>query len=119
MEKEYIAFEVEVLIITFLLLSNSGLYIEEFFKLKNKIMIIASNRIGSEVEGDSSMTFFGSSFIANEEGTKVKEMDRVTEGFITYSFDLTEIEKKRYSWGVYRDRRVDLYTPILKTDDSK
>ncbi|MBR4495694.1 MAG: N-carbamoylputrescine amidase [Acholeplasmatales bacterium] len=85
----------------------------------NIMPVIASNRIGSEVEGDSSMTFFGSSFIANEEGTKVKEMDRVTEGFITYSFDLTEIEKKRYSWGVYRDRRVDLYTPILKTDDSK
>lgn len=85
----------------------------------NIMPVIASNRIGTEVEGDSSMTFFGSSFIANEEGTKVKEMDRVTEGFITYSFDLTEIEKKRYSWGVYRDRRVDLYTPILKTDDSK
>ncbi len=85
----------------------------------NIMPVIASNRIGTEVEGDSSMTFFGSSFIANEEGTKVKEMDRVTEGFITYSFDLSLIEKKRYSWGVYRDRRVDLYTPILKTDDSK
>ena len=84
----------------------------------NIMPVIASNRIGTEVEGDSSMTFFGSSFIANEEGTKIKEMDRVTEGFISQEFDLDEIRKKRYSWGVYRDRRVDLYTPLLKTDDS-
>ena len=84
----------------------------------NIMPVIASNRIGTEVEGDSSMTFFGSSFIANEEGTKIKEMDRVTEGFISYEFDLDVIRKKRYSWGVFRDRRVDLYTPILKTDDS-
>ena len=85
----------------------------------NIMPVIASNRIGTEIEGDSSMTFYGSSFIANEEGEKVKEMDRTTEGFISYSFDLSEIAKKRYSWGVYRDRRIDLYQTLLKTDDSK
>jgi N-carbamoylputrescine amidase len=85
----------------------------------NIMPLVASNRIGTETEGDSSMTFYGSSFIANEEGTKVKEMDRTTEGFITYEFDLSAIEKKRYSWGVFRDRRIDLYSPLLKTDDSK
>ncbi len=85
----------------------------------NIMPVIASNRIGTETEGDSSMTFYGSSFIANEEGEKVKEMDRTTEGFISYSFDLSEIAKKRYSWGVYRDRRIDLYQTLLKTDDSK
>lgn len=46
----------------------------------NIIPVIASNRIGEEIEGDSSMTFYGSSFIANEEGEKVCEMDRVSEG---------------------------------------
>ncbi len=85
----------------------------------NIMPVIASNRIGTETEGDSSMTFYGSSFIANEEGERVKEMDRTTEGFISYSFDLSEIAKKRYSWGVYRDRRIDLYQTLLKTDDSK
>ena len=80
--------------------------------------VIASNRVGTEAEGDSKMTFFGSSFIANEEGEKVMEMDREKEGFISYEFDLSLIEKKRYSWGVFRDRRTDLYAPILKTDDS-
>lgn len=85
----------------------------------NIMPVIASNRIGTETEGDSSMTFYGSSFIANEEGEKVEEMDRTTEGFISHSFDLSEIAKKRFSWGVYRDRRIDLYQTLLKTDDSK
>jgi len=85
----------------------------------NIMPVVASNRIGTEKEDESSMTFFGSSFIANEEGIKVKEMDRVSEGFISMEFDLSEIEKKRYSWGVFRDRRIDLYSPLLKTDDSK
>jgi N-carbamoylputrescine amidase len=84
----------------------------------NIMPVIASNRIGTEVEGDSSMTFFGSSFIANEEGNKVEELNRTEEGFILHTFNLDEIEKKRYSWGVFRDRRVDLYSPILKHDDS-
>ena len=84
----------------------------------NIMPVIASNRIGTETEGDSSMTFFGSSFIANEEGNKVEELNRTEEGFILHTFDLDEIEKKRYSWGVFRDRRVDLYTPILKHDNT-
>ncbi|RIA78076.1 N-carbamoylputrescine amidase [Anaeroplasma bactoclasticum] len=84
----------------------------------NIMPVVASNRIGTETEGDSSMTFFGSSFIANEEGNKVEEMNRTDEGFILHTFDLDEIEKKRYSWGVFRDRRCDLYTPILKHNDN-
>jgi len=85
----------------------------------NIMPVIASNRIGTETDGDSSMTFFGSSFIADESGNKVEEMDRTTEGFILHTFDLDEIARKRYSWGVWRDRRVDLYSPILKMDDSE
>jgi N-carbamoylputrescine amidase len=84
----------------------------------NIMPVVASNRIGTETEGDSSMTFFGSSFIANEEGNKVEEMNRTDEGFILHTFDLEENEKKRYSWGVFRDRRCDLYTPILKHNDN-
>ena len=59
----------------------------------NIIPVIASNRIGTERAGDSSMTFYGSSFISNEEGTKVKELDRTTEGYIIEEFDIDEINK--------------------------
>ncbi len=85
----------------------------------NIIPVVASNRIGTETEGNSSMTFYGCSFIANEEGEKVKEMNDTQEGFIIQEFDLEEIAKKRYSWGIFRDRRIDLYKDILKLDDSK
>ena len=53
-----------------------------------------------------------SSFIADETGVKVEEMDRVSEGFIVHTFDLDKINKKRISWGVFRDRRPDMYAAI-------
>lgn len=85
----------------------------------NIIPVIAANRIGTETEPGSSMTFYGSSFIANEEGNKVEEMDRISEGFICYEFDLDEIDEKRYSWGVFRDRRPEVYKQILTFDGRK
>ncbi|MEA5061135.1 MAG: N-carbamoylputrescine amidase [Erysipelotrichaceae bacterium] len=85
----------------------------------NIIPVIASNRIGTEKEGDSSMTFFGSSFIADEEGNMVEEMNRIEEGYRVHEFDLKAIEKKRYSWGVFRDRRIDLYKDIITLHKKK
>ncbi len=78
----------------------------------NIIPVVASNRVGEEQEENSSMTFYGSSFIANEEGDKVIEMDRTSEGHISYEFDLKEINKKRISWGIFRDRRPEMYEAI-------
>ena len=60
------------------------------------------------------MTFFGHSFICDEYGNITKELDNKEEGFIIEEFDLDEISKKRYSWGIFRDRRIDLYKDILK-----
>ena len=78
----------------------------------NIIPVVASNRVGVEIDGDSSMTFYGSSFIANEEGDKVCELNRSEEGILVYEFDLDEINKKRVSWGIFRDRRPDMYEAI-------
>jgi N-carbamoylputrescine amidase len=38
-----------------------------------------------------------------------EEMDRVSEGFILHTFDLDEIEEERRSWGLFRDRRPEIY----------
>lgn len=78
----------------------------------NIIPVVASNRVGREQDGKSDMTFYGSSFIADEEGEKVMEMDRFSEGHISYEFDLEEINKKRISWGIFRDRRPEMYQAI-------
>lgn len=45
----------------------------------NIMPVIASNRIGTETEGDSSMTFYGSSFITDETGALAAEADRESE----------------------------------------
>ncbi len=84
----------------------------------NIMPLMAANRVGTESLGNSSMTFYGSSFIADQHGEKVTEMDRVEEGLRYAEFDLTEIAKERYGWGVYRDRRTDLYGDLLKHDAS-
>ncbi|GIT37893.1 MAG: hypothetical protein Ct9H300mP6_17610 [Gammaproteobacteria bacterium] len=76
--------------------------------------LIASNRIGTESNDRFSMSFYGSSFIADGTGVKVKECSRDNEEAIVYQFDLDEIKEYRSSWGFFRDRRTDFYDDILK-----
>ena len=82
----------------------------------NILPVIASNRIGEESEGDLSMQFYGSSFISDHVGQKVQEADRSTQGILVHTFDLQEIATYRREWGVFRDRRPDLYKPLLTLD---
>ncbi|HEY8889678.1 MAG TPA: N-carbamoylputrescine amidase [Clostridium sp.] len=82
----------------------------------NLVPVIASNRVGVEVIDDSSITFHGSSFITDMTGCKVKEADRTEETVLVQEFDLDDIELKRASWGLFRDRRPELYKTILTLD---
>ncbi len=80
----------------------------------NMVPIIAANRIGTE-QGDScDITFYGSSFITDNFGAKVKEMDSQTKGVITHEFDLDKLVKDRASWGLFRDRRPEYYDRITQ-----
>ena len=85
----------------------------------NIMPVIASNRIGKESSNDLSMEFYGSSFISNHLGELVSEADRESEEIITHTFDLDLITQYRRDWGVYRDRRTDLYNEILTLDGNK
>jgi len=85
----------------------------------NIMPVLAANRVGVETMGKSSMKFYGSSFIADQHGDFVTEMNREEEGIRFAEFDLSEIAKERFGWGVYRDRRTDLYEDLLKHDASK
>lgn len=78
--------------------------------------IIASNRIGVEKGEKWQVKYYGSSFITDHTGAIVQQCDRVSEGIVTASFDLDAIRRYRESWGVFRDRRVDLYHPLLTLD---
>ncbi len=73
----------------------------------NMAVLAASNRIGTENVGEE-MTFYGGSFIADETGLKVEEMEDES-GFRLATFDLEDIRRKRAAWGLFRDRRPSSY----------
>jgi N-carbamoylputrescine amidase len=75
----------------------------------NMVPLVASNRIGLERGRASDMTFFGSSFIADQTGLKVAEADRTEEAVLLHTFDLDAIRNLRAQWGFFRDRRPEHY----------
>jgi N-carbamoylputrescine amidase len=81
----------------------------------NVIPIVASNRIGTE-ESASKLSFYGSSFITDAAGEKVAEASVDTQEVLTATFDLDAIRASRASWGLFRDRRTDLYPRLLTLD---
>jgi N-carbamoylputrescine amidase len=85
----------------------------------NLMPLIAANRTGHEVgapSGGRAITFYGSSFIADNTGAKVAEAGRTEEDVICATFDLDALRVTRSSWGLFRDRRPDLYRPLLTLD---
>ncbi len=86
----------------------------------NLTPLVAANRIGREVgrAGEREITFYGSSFIADPTGAKVAEAGRDEEAVLTALFDLGAVREMRHSWGLFRDRRPDLYGALLTHDGS-
>ncbi|MGI9031675.1 MAG: N-carbamoylputrescine amidase [Ilumatobacteraceae bacterium] len=82
----------------------------------NLTPLVASNRIGHEQGASTEITFYGSSFIADRTGAKVAEAGRDDEAVLTARFDLAADRRDRHSWGLFRDRRPDLYGPLLTLD---
>lgn len=82
----------------------------------NIVPLVASNRIGVEKGEKWQVQYYGSSFIADHTGAVLQQCDRFSESIVTASFDLEVIRRYRESWGVFRDRRVDLYHPLLTLD---
>jgi len=75
----------------------------------NMMPVAASNRVGTEMHEPATMTFYGSSFIAGPTGEKAVEAPRDGGGVFLAMFDLDTIARQRRSWGLFRDRRPDLY----------
>lgn len=79
----------------------------------NILPVVASNRIGTETAPEgTSVTFYGSSFIAGQTGALLAKASRDREEVLTATLDLDAIAALRASWGLFRDRRVDLYSPL-------
>ena len=84
----------------------------------NCIPLMAANRHGREAEaGDANaIDFYGSSLITDQAGEKVAEAGRDKDAVLVAKFDLDETRRFRDSWGLFRDRRPDLYGPLLTLD---
>jgi N-carbamoylputrescine amidase len=80
----------------------------------NVIPVVAANRIGNE----GGQVFYGSSFIADQRGDKVAELSRTEEGIAVATFDLDEARRNRAAFGLFRDRRPELYG-VLGTPDGR
>ncbi|MFC0471621.1 N-carbamoylputrescine amidase [Halalkalibacter kiskunsagensis] len=82
----------------------------------NLVPVVASNRVGVEEDDDFKITFYGSSFIAGPQGNKVVEAGRTEETVLVAEFDLDALDIQRIEWGIFRDRRPDLYKVITSYD---
>lgn len=82
----------------------------------NLLPVVAANRYGHEVGQSCDITFYGSSFIADNTGEKVAEAGRDRDAVLVASFDRQEMQSLRASWGVFRDRRPDLYGSVTSLD---
>jgi N-carbamoylputrescine amidase len=86
----------------------------------NVMPLLAANRWGVERSiqrpDEVFIRFYGSSFIADASGALVSEAGDEGDAVLTASFDLTELAVQRASWGVFRDRRPDLYGSLTSFD---
>ena len=78
--------------------------------VSNVVPVVACNRTGVEEAGTlHEQDFYGTSFIADQRGDIVSELDSREEGRVLATFDLDLAAKHRAAFGFFRDRRPELY----------
>jgi N-carbamoylputrescine amidase len=84
----------------------------------NLMPLIAANRYGLERSLQDPqrlyIRFYGSSFITDATGAKLAEAPEEGDAVLLASFDLAQLAAQRDNWYVFRDRRPDLYGPLLQ-----
>lgn len=83
----------------------------------NIVPVVAANRIGEEkvlpskenAGQSSSLIFYGSSFVTDATGEIVMQAERDKEMIVYGESDLDENRELRVGWGLFRDRRPEMY----------
>ena len=86
----------------------------------NIVPVLAANRYGVETvipsAGNagqkSSLDFYGSSFVTDETGEVIYQASRDQEEIVYGESDLDAVAEMRNSWGLFRDRRPEIYRGI-------
>jgi N-carbamoylputrescine amidase len=76
----------------------------------NHVPVAAANRIGREDD----LTFYGSSFSVDHRGRPLAEAGRATTEIVYAQVDLARAAADRAGWGLFRDRRPDLYGDLTR-----
>ena len=90
----------------------------------NLFTVVAANRIGVETVKpceenggqSSSLKFYGSSFITDNTGDIIYQAGRDEEEVIVHKFDLDKLAYDRLSWGLFRDRRPEVYNKAISKE---
>ena len=83
----------------------------------NLVPVVAANRVGREIGQESEITFYGGSFISDATGALIVHAEQ-EETILYADLDLQALAAQRLEWGLFRDRRPELYAPILTLDGS-
>ena len=78
----------------------------------NGYFIAAINRVGTEAPWNIG-EFYGTSYFCNPRGKIIAEAARDKDEVLTADLNLDEIAEVRRTWQFYRDRRPDLYGPLV------
>jgi N-carbamoylputrescine amidase len=84
----------------------------------NLMPVAAANRIGTEVANGRTQTYYGSSFIAGPQGELLTSAGRDGEAVLVARFNRAEMRSNRAAWGLFRDRRPELYGALAGMDGS-
>lgn len=78
----------------------------------NGYFIAAINRVGTEAPWKIG-EFYGSSYFADPRGQIIAQASRDQDEVLTADLDLDQIAEVRRTWQFFRDRRPDLYGPLV------
>ena len=83
--------------------------------VSNVTPVAAANRVGNE----NGQLFYGTSFISDHTGEILGDLDRKEEGVVVATIDMDVVDRARAAWGFFRDRRTDLYGPLVNSLSEK
>jgi N-carbamoylputrescine amidase len=84
--------------------------------VSNLCYLAAANRVGTERVEGLEQTYYGASFIADYTGEKLAEAGTTEETVLVAELDLEVARQFRAGFGFFRDRRPELYGPLLTLD---
>ncbi len=91
--------------------------IQRSHSIANGIPTISCNRVGYEQDPSmrtNGITFWGSSFVAGQQGEILAQASSNKEENIVIDVDLKRTETVRCWWPFFRDRRIDFYKDLTK-----